>query len=227
MNQRGEYGRPVNGRGRNTVIGQTYDDIYFKQVTEFRKLRGFDEMPPASGPLGNFGGIEKIPRTTNADVIGLVDYWNKALNSAKEVFGHADAVRRWKQTRDAVAPYRARPMSLGGIYPNNNVFWREVKRLAIHVAAAKEAPSKWEMAKESVVQSVKDLPGRVYDASTKGAGVIRDAAGEAAGGLARGTGFVVKEFLSSFTVPLLIGGGVIGTYFIVKAARAPKAHPSR
>ena len=222
-NRRGEYGRRVSDARQDALIGQSYDDIYMKQITEFRNLRGFDELGPELAPgLGMYGGIVKIPRTTNADVSSLVDYWDKALDSAKEVEGHADAVKRWRQTRADVYqyrnPFRDRAAD-SAVYSKNNIFWREVKRLAVHVAAAKEAPSKWEMAKASAVQSVKDLPGRVYEASTVGPAKIREATGEAAGSIARGTGAVVKDFFSTFSTPLLIGAGLIGTFFVVKATR--------
>ena len=231
MNQRGEYGRPVNGWSRNTLIGQTYDDIYVQQLADFRKLRGFDEMDePAPGT----GGRLKIPRTTNADVIGLADYWDKELFKATEVvglykrFSDSPVVKRWNQTMVPVNAARAQhPRYLGQVYPRNNNFWRDIKRLSIDIAIAKESPSPWGMIKSSIVQSAKNLPGGIYDVSTKGADVVRDKTVDAAKKAAEGAGDIAKSVLSSFAIPLLIGGGVIGTYFIVKAVRSPKAHGAR
>ena len=88
---------------------------------------------------------------------------------------------------------------------------------------AKESPSPWAMLKSSTVQSVKNLPGGIYDVSTKGADVIREKTVDAAKKAAEGAGDIVTSALSSFAIPLLIGGGIIGTYFIVKATRKPSA----
>ena len=215
MNRRGEYGQRGPSARQRVVIGQSYDDIYTKQLTEFRNLRGFDSLAPEPGM---HGGIEKIPRTTNADVISLVDYWDKAFYSAiprvQEMLGHApedvDTVNRWKQTRAEVDRHRS-PFTLGAIYPKNNSFWREVKRLAIHIAAIKDTPSPWEMAKESVVQSVRALPRNVAEASTVGPAVIREQVTEAAAAAA-------APLAKSLLLPLLIGAGVlVGGVVLVKA----------
>lgn len=211
MNRRGEYGRGQRPR-QCVVIGQGYDDVYFKQITEFRKLRGFDEL--AEEP-GMYGGVVKIPRTTNADVIGLVEYWDKALYNAiprwEDALGREDdVVRRWKQTRADVEQHRS-PFTLGAIYPKNNRFWREVKRLAVHVAAIKDTPSQWAMAKESVAQSVKNLPRHVAEASTVGPAVIREQVKEAAAAAA-------APLARSLFLPLLIGAGVlVGGVVLVRA----------
>src|SRR5690606_6045302 len=53
---------------------KTWDDLYIQQYKFLRDARGSDELAPEPG-MG--GGKYKIPRTTNADVIALADYWSK------------------------------------------------------------------------------------------------------------------------------------------------------
>ena len=185
---------------------KTYDDLYNEQSKYLRQLRGFDEMEPGPGMLG---ASKKIARTTNGDVVLLADYWSKQLADVKEVFGHAGVEQRWK---DAMADVNAiaRKGDPSAVYPKNNGFWRILFDTAVHVAVADEAPSKWDMAKDSIKDSVKHLPDTLSTAASKTADLVAGAA-HAVGKVANEAG---KGLFSGFGTPLLIGAGLIGLFLI-------------
>lgn len=198
---------------------RTFDELYVEQWKHLRDLRGFDELAPEPGTAGPKA---KTPRTTNADVIALADYWSKQLADVKEVFGHKGVVERWKAARadvDAIA----RSGDPNAVYPKNNGFWRALKATAIHVAVADEAPSKWDMAMDAVKDSVKALPERIKTGASKAA----DALGDATAEVAHGAGKVVGGLVSGLglTTPLVIGAGLVGLYFVTRNRGGSSSEP--
>lgn len=189
---------------------RTFDELYIEQWKYLRDLRGFDELDPEPGM---FGTKAKTPRTTNADVIALADYWSKQLADAKEIFGHKGVEDRWRAARGEVDAI-ARKGDPNAVYPKNNGFWRTLKDTAIHVAVADEAPSKWDMAMDAIKDSVKALPGRIKSGASKAV----DALGDATAEVAHGAGKVASGFFSGLglTTPLVIGAGLIGLYFVTR-----------
>ena len=185
---------------------KTYDDLYNEQSKYLRQLRGFDEMEPGPGMLG---ASKKIARTTNGDVVLLADYWSKQLADVKEVFGHAGVEQRWKDVMADVNAI-ARKGDPSAVYPKNNGFWRILFDTAVHVAVADEAPSKWDMAKDSIKDSVKHLPDTLSTAASRTADLVAGAA-HAVGKVANEAG---KGLFSGFGTPLLIGAGLIGLFLI-------------
>ena len=185
---------------------KTYDDLYNEQFKYLRQLRGVDDLEPEPGMLG---AKKQIPRTTNADVVLLADYWAKQLSDVKEVFGHASVEKRWK---DAMADVNAvaRTGDPNAVYPKNNGFWRAMFEAAVHVAVADEAPTKWDMAKDSIKDSIKHLPENLEHAASKGADLVASAA-HAVGKVANEAG---KGLFAGFGTPLLIGGGLLGLFLI-------------
>jgi hypothetical protein len=198
---------------------KTWDDLYIEQYKFLRDARGADELAPEPG----MGGTKyKIPRTTNADVIALADYWSKKFADVKEVFGHKGAIDRWKKALvdvDAIA----RKGDPSVIFPKNNGFWRDLKSAAIHIAVADEAPTKWDMAKDAIKESVKNLPDNIATGAKKVAGAI----GEATADIAHGVGKVANEagkgLFSGFGTPLLVGAGLIGLFLISRNNASEKS----
>jgi hypothetical protein len=198
---------------------KTWDDLYIEQYKFLRDARGADELAPESG----MGGTKyKIPRTTNADVIALADYWSKKFADVKEVFGHKGAIDRWKKALvdvDAIA----RKGDPSVVYPKNNGFWRDLKSTAIHIAVAEEAPTKWDTAKDAIKDSVKNLPDNIASGAKKVAGAI----GEATADIAHGVGKVANEagkgLFSGFGTPLLVGAGLIGLFLISRNKSSEKS----
>src|SRR4029077_13274264 len=122
------------------------------------------------------GGVKKkIPRTTNTDVLALAGYWGKQLEDVKEVFGHEGIEKRWKACFADVSKI-AMYGNPTAVYTKNNQFWRCLADTAIHVSVADEAPSKWDMAVDSVKDSVKHLPKTLGTVAHKGGEMLEEAA---------------------------------------------------
>ncbi|MBV8758190.1 MAG: hypothetical protein JO257_12965 [Deltaproteobacteria bacterium] len=187
---------------------KTYDDLYGEEFKYLVQLRGFDELEPEPGMLG---AKKKIPRATNADVIALADYWSKQLSDVKEVFGHEGVEKRWK---DAMADVNsiARKGNPSDVYPKNNGFWRVLFETAVHVAVADEAPSKWDMAKDSIKDSITHLPENLEHGASKAADFVASAA-HAVGKVANEAG---KGLFQGFGTPLLIGAGLLGLFLVTR-----------
>jgi hypothetical protein len=196
-----------------------FTDLYIAQVNHLLAARGSDErdVEPAPSPFGPYGmrySTMKIPRTTNADVVALVDYWKTQLADAQEITGRDGVERGWKAALidvDAIA----RKGDPNALYPKNNAFWRELKETALHVDVADGAPSKWDMAVDSIKDSIKKLPDRIAGGAQKVASV--------AGDIAQGAGKIVNKagqgLFSGLGVPLLVGGGLLGVFLISRARR--------
>ena len=219
--------RNVGPKGRQPIKQfdvKTFSDLYNEQYKFLRDTRGYDELEPepyVEDSYGRSGIKHKIPRTTNADVIMLADYWTKQLDDVKEITGHAGTVRRWNA---ALADVRQHAIygSTTAVYPKNNAFWRELSHTAIHVSVADEARSKWDLAVDSLKDSIKKLPDRL----ATGAGTIASGAAAVAGDIAHGAGSIVNRagqgMFSGFGVPLLVGGGLLGVFLIARSRRRDK-----
>ncbi len=87
--------------------------------------------------------------------------------------------------------------------------------VAIHVAVADEAPSKWDLAKDAIKDSIVHLPDTISTVASKGVDVIADTA-HAAGKVVNEAG---KGLLSGAGTPLLIGAGVLGALLLFRGTR--------
>lgn len=194
---------------------RTFDDLFNEQLKYLREVRGADRLKPDAGASGR----EKlIPRTTNADVIALADYWGKQLSSVKKVFGAAAVEERWRATTadvDALAR-RADP---NAVYSKNNAFWRALQQTAIHVAVADEAPTKSDMAIEAVKDSIKSLPENIKAGASAAATAVADVA-HGVGKIANEAG---KGLFAGFGTPLLVGAGLVGLFLISRNRGAKEA----
>jgi hypothetical protein len=190
---------------------QTFDDLYNAEFKYLRELRGDDKMQPDPG----MSGVERtIPRTTNADVIALGDYWTRQLSAVKDIMG-TDAVTKTWRAAMADVDQLARRAEPTAVYTKNNAFWRALSQTAIHVAVADEAPSKWDLAKDAIKDSIVHLPDTISTVASKGVDVIADTA-HAAGKVVNEAG---KGLLSGAGTPLLIGAGVLGALLLFRGTR--------
>lgn len=190
---------------------QTFDDLYNAQFKYLREQRGFDNQKPDGGAAG----VERqIPRTTNADVVALADYWTKQLDDVKSVMGTDGVTATWRAAT-ADVDQLARRADPNTVYTKNNAFWRAMSQTAIHVAVADEAPSKWDLVKESVKDSIVHLPATLGAVASKSAEVIADTA-HAAGKVVNEAG---KGLFSGVGTPLLIGAGVLGAVLLFRGGR--------
>ena len=192
---------------------KTFHDLFLAQLTHLRELRGFDDLMPEAGMPG---ARKMIPRTTNADVVQLADYWSKQLANVKKVFGHESVAKAWKAAVADVEQF-ARKADPNALYPKNNGFWRQLSATAVQVSVADEAPSEWDMFLESLGGSVKDLPENLKAGVKKIAGSV----GELAGGVAHGVGKIAntagKGLFAGFGTPLLVGGGLLGLFLLSRS----------
>jgi hypothetical protein len=191
---------------------KTFDELYVAQYKYLLEQRGFDELDPPpfdENAYGTLGTKKKIPRTTNTDVLALAGYWGKELADVKEVFGHASIEKHWDLLMKDVGKL-AMYGNPTAVYAENNRFWRCLSDTAIHVAVADEAPSKWDMAKDSIKDSITHLPENIEHAASKGVDLVASAA-HAVGKVANEAG---KGLFAGFGTPLLIGAGLLGVFLI-------------
>lgn len=196
---------------------KTFDDLYNAQFKYLLELRGFDELDPPTfdeSSYGTLGVKKKIPRTTNLDVLSLAGYWGKQLQDVKKVFGHAGIEKRWDRLMTDVGRHAMYGVPTA-VYPENNRFWRALQETAIHIAVADEAPSKWDLVKDSVKDSVKRLPETLGGVASKGAEVLADAA-QGAGKVVNAAG---KGLFSGIGTPVLIGAGMLGAFLLFRGRR--------
>jgi hypothetical protein len=193
---------------------KTFDDLFAAQRDYLRGLRGSDDKDAEPGMQG---GKKPIPRSTNADVIVLADYWTKQLARVRKVFGAETIEQRWKAATtdiDAIA----RKADPSAVYPKNNAFWRVLGQTATHVAVADEAPSQTDMMLDALKSSLGDLPHNLK----AGVEAIASGASDIAGTIAHGVGHVAHEagagLFGGLGVPLLIGGGaLVGLYLLMRS----------
>ena len=191
---------------------QTFDDLYNAEFQYMRDLRGTDLKKPDPG----MAGVERmIPRTTNADVIALADYWTKQLDGVKNVMGTDGVTKTWRAATADVDQFARRAPAPNGVYAKNNAFWRALSTTAIHVAVADEAPTKWDLAKDAIKDSVVHLPDTIGNVASKAVDVIADTA-HAAGHVVNEVG---KGLLSGAGTPLLIGAGLLGALLLFRGRR--------
>jgi hypothetical protein len=190
-------------------VAKTYDDLWRAQRDYLAQLRGYDqpEPPPGMGLRGL-----KIPRTTNADVLQLADYWGKELAKAKQVMGYKAAVEKWRTAMIDVDRY-AKTGEPDEMYPKNNELWHTLSDVSIQIAIGDEAPSKWDMAVDSLKYSVTHLPDTLEHAAQKSVDFVADAA-HAAGHIVNEAG---KGLFGGLGTPLLSGGGLLGVYLLTRS----------
>jgi hypothetical protein len=177
---------------------KTFDDLYIAESKLLREQRGADRLPP---PAGFTGSMKPIPRTTNADVLQLAAYWGAQLQAARRVFGTDTITAQWHAAMVDVDRL-ARTSKPGDLYPKNNEFWRTLGDVAIHVAVADEAPTSWDLAKESIKDAVQHLPDTIEHAISAPAHAI-------------GAGL-----LDALKKPLYLGAGLVGLYLLLRNRRS-------
>jgi hypothetical protein len=149
-----------------------------------------------------------LPLTTNRDVLQLATKWSRELSKSK---GNKDRDKseraRWKAGMDEVSRL-TKGADPEAVYVGNESFWQDhTRRLAIYLESRKVRPSKWQLVKESISESLNELPDRL-----------------ARGGATVGEG--AKKAASFFADPIkliLLGiGGAIVLPPVISAVRGKK-----
>lgn len=194
---------------------KTFDDLFIAQRRYLSELRGSDERDPEPGMTG---AKKPIPRSNNADVLVLADYWTQQLARVKRVFGAEGVTQRWKAALVDLEAH-ARKGDPSALYTGNNGFWRALQETAIHVATADEAPSQTDLMLDALATSLGELPHNIKS----GVKALASGASDLAGSLAHGVGKVANEagrgLFGGFGMPLLIGGGLVGLFLLTRTDR--------
>ena len=182
---------------------------------------GFDLREPLPGRTGR---PMKIPRTLNAEIVKLANFWNPAwknLDKRRGIFGNLPGEelgldtleKRWKAVMKDVSEI-AEPGKVDDVYPKNHEFWRETLELAKTLDGYNEAPSRFDIAWD-VTQT---LPDRFAEVIGKVAHAVGDIAHKAGEGVTSGLG---KPILIAGSVAL---GGILLWHWI---RPSPSAAPAR
>lgn len=130
----------------------TWDEQARLQRDAFSRLRGEDTV---SGRL-----IARVPRTTVGDVRQLAAYWSAALikvgTHGLGDISHRHVVDRWKAAYDDVSRL-PRDIDPASVYAHNINFWEAILTIAIQVAVTAEAPTRWDLVKDTI----KAIPERL------------------------------------------------------------------
>jgi hypothetical protein len=160
------------------------------------------------------GGVEgenrrPIPLTTNADVLQLATLWTRELARVKPRDAHERSDhRRWAACVEDVKQ-NADPHQPDAQYPKNEAFWSCMGRLAIYLQARKIVPSKWELFKEAVAETIAEVPATLGQATT------------AAGSAAASAGGTVADFVKKpAQAALVVLGAAILLPPIIRAVRS-------
>jgi hypothetical protein len=190
---------------------KTFDDLYEAQLLYLAQQRGSDQLDPEPGMSG---GRRLVPRTTNADVVLLADYWTDQLDRVKRVFGAAGVEERWATARADVDAL-ARSGAPTATYANNNRFWRLLQQAAIHVAVADEAPSKADLMLDALKDSLLALPHRIVAGVQTAGAAVADVASGAARAVGGAAGSFGRAMLGPLGIPVLVGGGALVALYLV------------
>jgi hypothetical protein len=211
-----------NASGATHVISESSDEkMWDGQQAEMIKRYGFDVREPTAGMMGR---PMKVPRTTNAEAVGIADYWTKQLQAfiVKTVLGDTTnsmgldgQSKRWSAVLDDIE-HLARAGKPDEVYAKNHELWREALGLATNLSVWGEVPSPYDLQQQAIDQAWADLPDRLAKATGAVARAIGNVAHEAGAGL-----------LSPLAKPLLIGGGVaLGLILLLRRSPAESTHPA-
>lgn len=215
-------GAPVrNGIPQDVPFGPfanvgDFGDVFVAQRKHLMTLRGVDRLPPEPGMTG---GIMPIPRTTYADLMPLATFWGAQLKAAKEIAGKEAINRQWNA---AVTELGAliKTASPDAVYPKNQAFWRALSRVSTHVNIADGAPSKTERILDSIAVGVKQAPATIASAASAAAKGTAEVVGDVAGGAGKLAGSLLGGLFSGIGGPLVVGGGALGAYLLLRGRRA-------
>jgi len=209
--------RNASGPTRQTITESNAEKMWAKQRDEAMTARGFDLR---EGTAAAPGSTMKIPRTTNADIVRLADYWAKQLarfvpkallGGTGNTMGLEGQLKRWSDLMGDVDKLARKGGKSDEVYPKNWEFWHESFGLATNLAAWEELPTPFELAFDSTSKAIHDLPGTLADVAGAVAQAVGNVAQKAGAGLLSGLG-----------KPLLIGGGVlVAAILLLRSGRSP------
>lgn len=203
----------LDAGARNASAGPALDyagtdwiAIAGRQRADYTTLRGADVIAPG-GP--------RVPRTTNADALRLAAYWSDRL-AGRKVKATSDVsatavLTRWRDTAIEVTK-RAPFADPDAVYAKNDELWRAIDSVAIQLSVTAEAPSSADLAAAALAGSVAALPDRIESIRDKlGRALVE--VGDRVTNAAAAAGVAVAKPL------LLVAGGALGLFLLVRASR--------
>jgi hypothetical protein len=202
------------------AAAESLDKLFMAQLKYLEKLHGSDRLDPEPDMRG---GPMPVPRSTNGEVIQLAEFWSKALNEPKlkDVNQYETLVAQWNAVQHDIETY-ARKADPNAVYLKNHAFWRTAMKLSILTASA----IKWGMSdRERWMASVAERAQAVATQAKVVAHAIAEGVRETAAEAAQGAGKVVNSaargLLGGIGTPLLIGGGIVAGFFLLRSRREP------
>lgn len=198
-------------------------DLFWSQKTHFATLRGSDDRVPVPGMVG--AGMETfrtaIPRTQNADVIQLAEFWTRLMSNPNvmKADGHANIASAWKAALDTIRQH-ARGKDPKAVYPENHRFWRAIATVSQHTAPAFPDLEGVQRLRQITLQD--EAESFIRD-TTKVIGAIGRGAESIAVGVAKGAAKTAGALFGGITTPLLIGGGAVLAFVLLR--RSPQEAP--
>jgi len=213
--------RPNLERRNASYPGEgTFEKRWNQLHDDFIASRGSDLRDPLPGRVGR---PMKVPRTLNAEITKVAEFWNaawKKLEGRRGIFGNIPGEeigldtlkKRWLEVMKDVGEL-AEKSKVEDVYPKNHEFWRETHDLAVTLDIYNEIPTRLDIA----LDIGKTLPDRFANVVGQIAHAVGDVANKAGEGLATGLG---KSILIGGSVLL---GGVLIWRWIRPGSRTAEA----
>ena len=203
-----------------TIDGiKSYDDMYIAQWKYLRDLRGADVMPPPTEMVAGMsagGDSVAIPRTTNSDVLQLATYWTHAFANARSVLDDHDAVAAQWQVVLADVDKLAKNADPSAVYAKNNVFWRVIDSVSSECTASDHAPTRWDLFVGALQHSITHLPENLVKEAEWVGSKAKSVFVGAADTIGDAAGKVVKGVFGGISTPILIGGGALAAFLLLR-----------
>ena len=114
-----------------------------------------------------------IPRTTNADIRQLANYWHgeylrELLTNPKALDKDLASRKRWNRQQTEARPPAGQSRHRNALYAENEWFWQEAsRRIAIYLESRKAIPARAELFVDAVSETVSEQVEAVKDAAEK------------------------------------------------------------
>jgi hypothetical protein len=231
-----EVGVPLTAP-RNAPAGQdrppvwfanvgSLEKLYLAQRTYLANLHGADKLDPEPDMTG---GAMLIPRSTNGEVIQIAKFWTQSLDNekAKNAPGYDTVRARWTAAQRDLDTY-ASGKDPALVYPKNHAFWRHAATVAVHVGAAMQhGMTDAQMWMASVGETIQAAAERTKALATSIAASVRDGAADVVEGAGKVINKGARGLFGGLATPLLIGGGVLTAFLLLRSRGGGASHEGR
>lgn len=209
-----------------TLTASTFSAMWEALRIGLAKLRGADLRDD------ELGGTVEVPRTTNADVLELEDYWSRPLvrlqvgvmtGALPTPDAFEDVQVAWQAVAGGISDDAARDRSTG-LYGANLEFWRATRALARALDMLEEVPTPYEVIDEAASRGRSALASET-ERSTRQGTDLSSRLGELAENAFSAMAHVVNDashrLVAAVGKPLLLTGAAVAALLLVLKATAP------